>query len=202
MIGASVHTPNNEEKGKIKDLMISGDGRVEYAAVSFGGFLGMGNKLFAVPLDAIHIEWKDNKVNYATVDVSEESIKQRQGFDEKNWPQQADRGFLTNGGVTPRVRNNYVDDTPTTTTTRTTSKKSPGDFLQPRPSRSAAVFFARHNQLQPLPSIRLRPRVAQQLRAEKQMKKTCSQKIFHYELIEIRHASAGEIFVVAFSTQH
>ncbi len=36
--------------------MIGPDGRVEYAAVSFGGFLGIGNKLFAVPLDAIHLE--------------------------------------------------------------------------------------------------------------------------------------------------
>jgi PRC-barrel domain len=119
LIGASVHTPNNEEKGKIKDLMLSGDGRVEYAAVSFGGFLGMGNKLFAVPLDAIHIEWKDNKVNYATVDVSEDSIKQRQGFDEKNWPEHADRGFLTNGGANTgtHARKTTSTSTPTTTTT-------------------------------------------------------------------------------------
>ncbi len=118
LIGASVHTANNEEKGKIKDLMISGNGHVEYAAVSFGGFLGMGDKLFAVPLDAIHIEWKDNKVNYATVDVSEESIKQRQGFDEKNWPQHADRGFLTNSSATSSTSANRtnVANTPRTNT--------------------------------------------------------------------------------------
>jgi hypothetical protein len=123
LIGASVHTANNEEKGKVKDLMIGGNGRVEYAAVSFGGFLGMGDKLFAVPLDAIHIEWKDNKVNYATVDVSEESIKQRQGFDEKNWPQQADRGFLTNGGANSgnRIHNSSTSTTTPTTTTTTGS---------------------------------------------------------------------------------
>ena len=114
-----VNAAGNEEKGKIKDLMLSGDGRVEYAAVSFGGFLGMGNKLFAVPLDAIHIEWKDNKVNYATVDVSEDSIKQRQGFDEKNWPEHADRGFLTNGGANngTHARKTTSTSTPTTTTT-------------------------------------------------------------------------------------
>lgn len=106
LIGASVHSTDNEEKGKIKDLYIGGNGRIEYAAVSFGGFLGMGDKLFAVPLDAIHIEWKDNKVNYATVDVSEESIKQRQGFDETKWPEHADRGFMTTGGNTGnRVHN-------------------------------------------------------------------------------------------------
>jgi PRC-barrel domain len=113
IIGLSVHTANNEEKGKIKDLMMSGNGRVEYAVVSFGGFLGMGDKLFAVPLDAIHLEWKDDKINYATVDVSEDSIKQRQGFDEKNWPEHADRGFMTSAGNKVGTR----DRTRTTTGT-------------------------------------------------------------------------------------
>jgi hypothetical protein len=116
LIGASVHTANNEEKGKVKDLVVGADGRILYAAVSFGGFLGMGNKLFAVPLDAIHVEWKDNKVNYATVDVSEESIKQRQGFDEKNWPEHADRGFMTNGGTNNGNRAQSRTSTSTTTT--------------------------------------------------------------------------------------
>jgi hypothetical protein len=113
LIGLSVHSAGNEEKGKIKDLMLSGNGRVEYAAVSFGGFLGMGDKLFAVPLDAIHLEWKDNKINYATVDVSEESIKQRQGFDDKNWPEHADRGFMTTAGA--------AGNHPNTRTTATTA---------------------------------------------------------------------------------
>jgi hypothetical protein len=126
LIGASVHTANNEEKGKVKDLMVGADGHIKYAAVSFGGFLGLGDKLFAVPLDAIHIEWKDNKVNYATVDVSEESIKQRQGFDEKNWPQQADRGFLTSGGANTgnHARNGSTStSTPTTNSTTTSNNR-------------------------------------------------------------------------------
>jgi hypothetical protein len=96
LIGLSVHTAGDEDKGKIKDLYLGPDGRVEYAAVSFGGFLGMGDKLFAVPWDAIHLDWKDNKITYGRVDVSEESIKQRQGFDENHWPQHADRGFTSN----------------------------------------------------------------------------------------------------------
>jgi sporulation protein YlmC with PRC-barrel domain len=95
LIGLSVRTTGDEEKGKIKDLMISPTGRVEYAAVSFGGFMGFGDKLFAVPIDAIHLEWKDNKISHAKVDVTEESIKQRKGFDENHWPEQGDRGFIT-----------------------------------------------------------------------------------------------------------
>jgi hypothetical protein len=95
LIGQSVYTTDDQEKGKIKDLMIGPDGRVEYAAVSFGGFLGIGNKLFAVPLDALHLEWKDNKLDRARVNVTEESIKQRQGYDDSRWPEQADQGFLS-----------------------------------------------------------------------------------------------------------
>ena len=101
LMGLSVLTTGDEEKGKIKDLMISPDGRVEYAAVSFGGFLGIGDKLFAVPLDAIHLEWKDNKISHARVDVTEESIKQRKGFDENHWPEQGDRGFIMNESGRP-----------------------------------------------------------------------------------------------------
>jgi len=94
LIGAAIYTNKDEEKGKIKDLMIGPDGKIAYAAVSFGGFLGIGDKLFAVPMDAIHITWKDGKLEKAKVDVDEQTIKQRQGFDNEHWPQQADRTFV------------------------------------------------------------------------------------------------------------
>jgi hypothetical protein len=96
LIGLGVHAANNEEKGKIKDLMIGPNGQVEYATVSFGGFLGIGDKLFAVPMDALQIEWKDNKPDHASCNITEETIKQRQGFDNNNWPERADRGFTMN----------------------------------------------------------------------------------------------------------
>jgi hypothetical protein len=96
LIGLSVRSSDDQEKGKIKDLVIGSNGSVEYAAVSFGGFLGIGDKLFAVPLDALHFEFKDNKLDHARANVTEETIKQRQGFDNSNWPEHADRGFLTN----------------------------------------------------------------------------------------------------------
>ncbi len=104
VIGQSVYTMDDQEKGKIKDLMIGPDGKIAYAAVSFGGFLGLGDKLFAVPMDAIHITWKDGKVDKAKVDVTEQTIKQRQGFDNDRWPQQADRGFLASQPATTTAR--------------------------------------------------------------------------------------------------
>jgi hypothetical protein len=95
LMGLSVRTLKDEEKGKIKDLMIGHDGRIAYAAVSFGGFLGVGDKLFAVPFDAIHVVKNGDKVEFARIDVTEETIKNRQGFDQQHWPEQADQSFLT-----------------------------------------------------------------------------------------------------------
>ena len=48
--GDKVVNPAGEDLGKIEELMIDlENGRVAYAVLSFGGFLGMGDKLFAIP---------------------------------------------------------------------------------------------------------------------------------------------------------
>lgn len=102
IIGLDVRPKSGDNNiGEIKDLMISHDGRVEYAAVSFGGFLGVGDKLFAVPLDAIEFEKagaRDAPETFARIDVTEETLRNKQGFDESNWPERADSSFLARGG--------------------------------------------------------------------------------------------------------
>jgi hypothetical protein len=93
LIGMNVRGRSGDDDiGEINDLMISKDGRVIYAAVSFGGFLGLGDKLFAVPLDAIEFVKTDDQ-NYARMDVSEETLKNMEGFNQDNWPQQANSKF-------------------------------------------------------------------------------------------------------------
>jgi hypothetical protein len=98
LIGLNVYTTGDEEKGEIKDLLIGSDGKIKYAAVSFGGFLGIGDKLFAVPMEAIRLERQDGDINLARINVTEESIKERQGFDDDHWPAEADRGFVGTTG--------------------------------------------------------------------------------------------------------
>jgi hypothetical protein len=98
IIGMDVRAIGSDDTvGSINDLVIQKDGRVAYAAVSFGGFLGMGDKLFAVPVDAIEFvqvgEGADADV-YARIDVSEQTLKNRQGFDQDHWPDEADTSFL------------------------------------------------------------------------------------------------------------
>jgi PRC-barrel domain len=100
VIGMNVRAKNDDDNiGEIKDLMISHDGNVEYVAVSFGGFLGLGDKLFAVPLEAIEFvkTGEDPSDSYARIDVTEKTLRDKKGFNEDNWPQKADQGFLTSG---------------------------------------------------------------------------------------------------------
>jgi len=95
IIGMPVRNKNNENIGKIDDLVIdlkSGD--VHYAAVSFGGFAGIGSKLFAVPLEAMTFKFGDpNKVSDRcfVFDVTKDQLDKAPGFDSSHWPNVADQ---------------------------------------------------------------------------------------------------------------
>ena len=78
-----------EDLGDIKDLMIDlSNGRVAYAVLEFGGFLGMGSKLFAVPLSAMELDTVNKRFIF---DQSKETLENAPGFDKDTWPNFADR---------------------------------------------------------------------------------------------------------------
>lgn len=87
IIGGDVRSAADENLGDIKDLAIEPrSGRIAYAVLSFGGFLGIKDKLFAVPLEALSRR-TDGKWVLA---VEKERLKDAPGFDKKNWPIKAD----------------------------------------------------------------------------------------------------------------
>ena len=91
MTGNRVMNPSGENLGKLEDLMLDLDrGRVAYAVLSFGGFLGMGDKLFAIPFQALK---HDPDRNSFTLNVDKERLKNAPGFDKDNWPSTADRSW-------------------------------------------------------------------------------------------------------------
>jgi sporulation protein YlmC with PRC-barrel domain len=93
-IGANVENPQGQNLGEIKDIVIDrASGRMAYAVVSFGGFLGMGEKLFAVPWGAFS-QSKADKDTFV-LDVDKERLKNAPGFDAHNWPQMASREWVT-----------------------------------------------------------------------------------------------------------
>jgi len=88
IIGTDVVNPEGDSLGDIKEVVIDPrTGRVAYAVVSFGGFLSMGEKLFAIPFSAL--VFKVTKNEYV-LDVSKERLKAAPGFDPDHWPKMSD----------------------------------------------------------------------------------------------------------------
>jgi sporulation protein YlmC with PRC-barrel domain len=73
-----------EDLGKFEDLMIDLiDGRVAYAALSFGGVMGLGNKLFAIPWKSLKLKVHEHAF---ILDIPKETLKNSEGFDKGKWP--------------------------------------------------------------------------------------------------------------------
>jgi sporulation protein YlmC with PRC-barrel domain len=84
-----VYNAQGEKLGSIKEVMLDVDlGRVAYAVLSFGGFLGMGDKLFAIPFEALRVDTANKQV---ILDVPKDKLENAPGFDKDNWPATADR---------------------------------------------------------------------------------------------------------------
>jgi hypothetical protein len=78
----------DEDVGRIKDFMIdTTTGRVAYAVLSFGGFLGVGDKLFAVPWQSLQIDPDDECF---VMHVDKDRLKEAPGFDKDHWPKTDD----------------------------------------------------------------------------------------------------------------
>ena len=88
LIGNVVRNRQNEDLGKIEDFMLDlGTGHVVDVVLSFGGFLGLGDKLFAVPWAALAL---DSPRHAFVLDVSRERLRGAPGFDKGHWPDLTD----------------------------------------------------------------------------------------------------------------
>jgi sporulation protein YlmC with PRC-barrel domain len=88
LIGDEVRNLENQMLGRIEDIMIDvPTGRVAYAVLSFGGVMGMGDKLFALPWQGLRV---DDRRRQVIVDVDKAHLRQAPGFDKNDWPDMAD----------------------------------------------------------------------------------------------------------------
>jgi len=88
IIGTHVVNAMSESLGDIKEIVIDPKtGRVAYVVVAFGGFLSMGEKLFAVPFSAFDFNLADNEY---ILDVPKERLEKAPGFDAAHWPSMSD----------------------------------------------------------------------------------------------------------------
>jgi sporulation protein YlmC with PRC-barrel domain len=121
LVGRSVTNPANENIGKIEDVVVRPNGDIGFAVLSFGGVMGVGEKLFAIPWsllktgdpmlkepgdpaaqDAAHKRADNVKI---VLPIDKERLKNAPGFDKKNWPS------LANADWTREVDTYYGPDT-------------------------------------------------------------------------------------------
>ncbi|MGI4841941.1 MAG: PRC-barrel domain-containing protein [Janthinobacterium lividum] len=95
LIGDSVVNAQEEDLGDIREIMLDMQtGQVAYAVLAFGGFLGMGEKLFAVPWQALHLDTVNKRM---VLNVDKERLKSAPGFDKDAWPDMSDVSWA--GGI-------------------------------------------------------------------------------------------------------
>ena len=93
LAGDSVRNSAGEDLGKVDEIMIDvPSGKVAYAVLSFGGVLGIGNKLFAVPWNALKLDEDEKRF---ILDVDRQTLETAPGFDRDNWPDMADNTWAT-----------------------------------------------------------------------------------------------------------
>lgn len=93
LMGKTVKNTADENLGKLEDIVVDANsGRILYGVLSFGGFMGMGDKLFAIPWQSL--EFPDHAKNFV-LNVSKDRLKSAEGFDKGSWPNFADESWAT-----------------------------------------------------------------------------------------------------------
>jgi sporulation protein YlmC with PRC-barrel domain len=92
LIGNDVYNQAGEDLGDIKEIMLdTTNGTVSYAVLSFGGVLGLGEKLFAVPWKALKLDTENKRF---VLNVNKDRLEDAPGFDKDRWPDMADESWV------------------------------------------------------------------------------------------------------------
>lgn len=80
----NVEGTDGKKLGDVKDIVVDPmEGDIDYVVLDYGGFLGIGDKYFAVPWEAVQFSDDGKKL---MLDVTKKDLKEAPGFDRKNWP--------------------------------------------------------------------------------------------------------------------
>lgn len=97
IIGKSVTNAQGQDLGRIEEVVVdTRTGRIRYAALSFGGLLGIGTKYFALPWDALQLQPKKQTEKLVfNLDIDKQRLENAPGFDKSAWPDVADEKWAT-----------------------------------------------------------------------------------------------------------
>ncbi len=83
LLGMEVRNRDNQKLGEIKDLVMENPGKVSYAVLAVGGFLGIGEKLIALPPHTLHVS---DAGDYLILNADKAKIQAAPGFAATLWP--------------------------------------------------------------------------------------------------------------------
>jgi sporulation protein YlmC with PRC-barrel domain len=93
LIGNHVHNLKNEHLGEIKEIMLNmRTGQIAYAVMSHGGVFTLGEKLFAVPWEAMTLDTINKRF---TLNIDKDRIENAPGFDSDHWPNMANQTWAS-----------------------------------------------------------------------------------------------------------
>ena len=90
ILGADVRNKAGDKIGEVRDLVADGSGTIRLAIVSTGGFVGVGDRLHAVPWDALALGPKDDLI----LDIDKARLQAAPGFTSRTWPNLGDDRWL------------------------------------------------------------------------------------------------------------
>ena len=90
IIGSEVRNKSGDKIGDVRDLVVDDKGTIKLAIVSTGGFLGVGDRLHAVPWDVLALGPKDDHI----LDIDKAHLQAAPGFTSKTWPNLGDDHWL------------------------------------------------------------------------------------------------------------
>jgi sporulation protein YlmC with PRC-barrel domain len=86
--GNEVCNRREEKLGSIEEIMLDTEsGNIRYAVLAAGGFLGIGDRLYAIPWNALQLDAENERF---ILDIDSERLKNAPGFDKDDWPNMAD----------------------------------------------------------------------------------------------------------------
>jgi sporulation protein YlmC with PRC-barrel domain len=91
LIGSQVKDKAGQDIGKIEDLLVERDGRITHAVLSFGGLLGVGDRLYVVPWSTMRVERRDkDNVTVMLDNVKKEELEKAPRYTERaaRYPQE------------------------------------------------------------------------------------------------------------------
>ncbi len=91
LIGTGVYGADDAKVGKIGDVVLSADNKVDAVVIDVGGFLGMGSKPVAIGMDNLKFMTDKNGSNYLYTNFTKDELEAQPAYDKSTYAENRDK---------------------------------------------------------------------------------------------------------------